>query len=68
MTSKEICKRLLGRRIVKVYPRSFRTGNSRSDYSYKPIIELDDGTQVRFVVAETQIGTYGIDLVFEELR
>ncbi len=62
MNAAEMKKQLVGRTIVAVTPRAFRTGRpGRNEWSYEPIFMLDDGSRVRFVVDETESGDgYGV--------
>lgn len=58
---------LKGRRIVKVEPRAFRTGKKTESrecsWTYDPYFTLDDGSRIHFVVEETEVGAYGINVV-----
>jgi hypothetical protein len=64
-TNSWVAKRLIGRRIVRVKLNSFRDG--RSGWVADPTLFLDDGTALRFIVKETELGAdYGIELVLRK--
>jgi len=54
-------KRLVGRTIVDAQPCAFRSGR-HGEWAHDWHLTLDDGTVVRFVAEETEVGEYGIDL------
>jgi hypothetical protein len=57
-------KHLVGKRIVRVDMRPFKTGDRGAERTcHDPLIELDDGSVLRFWVEETESGdTYGIGI------
>lgn len=79
MTVREMKKRLIGRKIVGFEANAFRDGRSPKtthsvmgagednivggDWTYDPVLILDDGSRVRFITHETETGDYGIDPV-----
>jgi hypothetical protein len=54
-------KSLVGRKIVSFEPNPFPDG--RGGTAHAPVLFLDDGTILRFVVKETDVGDYGIRIV-----
>jgi len=58
------CTRLVGRTIVRVEPNAFLTdnagSNARNGWTCDPVLVLDDGSRVFFVVDETETGEYGL--------
>ena len=63
MTDQQLIRALKGRRIVDVKLRKFRTGvkyQSRQEWTYNPLIILDNGAKLCFGVDETDVGSYGI--------
>jgi len=52
---------LIGRTIVAVDFRVFSTGRGR-EKSTNPVITLDNGRKLWFVVAETEVGIYGVEI------
>lgn len=53
---------VVGRKIVDVEWNWFETGRG-SKKSTDPTIILDNGSRVHFVVIETEVGEYGIEMV-----
>jgi hypothetical protein len=53
---------LIGRRIVAVDFRPF--DNGRGETADDPILTLDDGSKLCFIVQETEVGEYGVRLCF----
>jgi hypothetical protein len=49
---------VVGRTITKVVLNRFSDG--RGGYTYNPVFSLDNGTQIAFVVDETESTVYGI--------
>ena len=62
VTPSQIARALKGKRIARVTNRRFRDG--RGGWAYDPTVYFDDGSVLRFVVAETDSGAYGVDLVY----
>lgn len=60
----EINKRLRGRRIVKVLQRPF--DDDRGGKATDPMIVLDDGSHIAFVVQETDSSEYGVKIVLSD--
>lgn len=64
MTDKELVRRLKGRRIVDVKLRKFRVGSAThprpKEWTYDPLFVLDNGSELSFIVAETEHSEYGI--------
>lgn len=59
--SRDLNKRLRGRRIENIRLRPFSDG--KGERAYDPEIILDNGSAIRFVVQETESGEYGVALV-----
>jgi hypothetical protein len=63
---------LIGRKIVGVKWNRFRTekpGVKPADGDYwatDPVLILDNGRQLRFVVQETDVGEYGVELCLSD--
>jgi hypothetical protein len=53
---------LIGRKILAVDWNVFLTGRSGHPRSTDPVLFLDDGTSISFVVIETEIGEYGVEV------
>lgn len=51
-------KLLVGRTIVAFDRRPFDDG--RGSLAYDPVLVLDNGAHVTFIVQETEAGTYGV--------
>lgn len=51
-------RQLVGRTIVGFDPCPFDDG--RGGIAHDPVILLDDGSRLRFVVEETDVGEYGV--------
>ena len=59
--SDELRKYVIGKKIIKVLLNQFSNDTHYGNpYSYDPEIFLDDGTIIKFVVDETEVGEYGI--------
>lgn len=58
-------KHLIGRRIVAVDMRPFKTGPRGHERTcHDPCVTLDDGSVLTFAVEETEEGaSYGVDIV-----
>lgn len=58
-------KWLAGKTIAKVemHPFQARPGNDRT-VAHDPTITFTDGSQLRFFAEETEIGEYGVDLLY----
>lgn len=58
-------RHLVGRRIVAVDMRSFKSGEGRGKrVCHDPVVTLDDGSVLSFVVEETDSGDcYGVSIV-----
>jgi hypothetical protein len=54
-------KHLIERKIIDILFRPFPNG--RNGIAQNPIIILDNGQRLSFVVEETEVGEYGISLV-----
>jgi hypothetical protein len=52
---------LVGRTITAVDFRKFQRGPNRG-WATDPVLTLDNGKQVHFVVQETEVGEYGIEV------
>ena len=61
MTARQIRSRLVGRTITRVVLHPF--DNGRLGTVTDPCITLDDGTELKFVVQETEGSEYGVSLV-----
>jgi hypothetical protein len=61
---KRITKLLLGRRIEHVILNEFDSGRVDVPVAHDPTIILDNGASIRFVVQETEVGEYGIEIVY----
>lgn len=59
---KATTKHLLGRRIVAVNFRPFKARPGERSMAHDPIITLDNGRKLFFIVEETEVGEYGICL------
>lgn len=62
---------LVGRTIVAVDFRPFRHeralgGEDLSPYTTDPVLILDNGREVRFVVCETEVGEYGVEIAISD--
>jgi hypothetical protein len=55
---------ILGKRIVEVNMNPFPDGMGGT--THNPVFTLEDGSQVRFAVQETEVGEYGIELVYRK--
>ena len=53
---------LLGRKIVDVNFRRFATDRPKNPWTTAPILTLDNGRRLWFVVAETEVGEYGVEI------
>lgn len=51
-------RQLVGRRIIKFSPCPFSDG--RGGTAHDPVITLDDGSRLTFIVEETDTGEYGV--------
>lgn len=60
ISSRRLNQLLRGRRITKIKVNPFSTG--RGSTAHKPQIYLDDGSSLRFMVIETDVGEYGIEV------
>lgn len=66
ITSNWGAKRYLrGRTIVAVEMNPAPTGNPESPHTSDPVFRFDDGSSIRFEVAEMEDGDHGIDVVRE---
>ena len=75
MMTKRETRALIGRRITGVELHRFDRNRNKQEEGYPqpyggkdrwasdPVIELDNGQRLRFVVQETDVGEYGIELV-----
>lgn len=54
---------IVGRKIVAVDWRPFETGRTEREKTTDPVLVLDNGTRLTFVVMETEVGEYGIEIV-----
>lgn len=54
-------RQLVGRRIVGFDPRPFP--DDRGGVAHNPVIRLDDGSQLAFIIEETEHGEYGTRIV-----
>ena len=59
---KATSRNLLGRTIAAVDFNVFATGVGKQK-STDPVITLDNGARLRFRVAETEVGEYGIEIL-----
>jgi len=57
---------LVGRKIVAVDWRKFGTGRPDLKTATDPVLYLDNGRAIRFVVIETEVGEYGVAIVIED--
>lgn len=64
--AKAQAKALQGQTIVAIHLRPFKTGRAPGDMTCDPVFELDDGTLVGFLVVETEVAVYGVELVITE--
>jgi hypothetical protein len=59
LNAQALRKALVGRKIVDTEAHAFRDG--RGGITYQPVLVLDNGAKLHFVVHETDGGDYGID-------
>ena len=62
MTNREKSRAIVGRTITRVEWRAFRTERSGHEWSTDPVFHLSDGTTLTFNAAETEVGTYGVEV------
>lgn len=69
-TARCAARRLVGRTIVAVDLRPFDAGSDESPRgtTFAPVLTLDDGTRVRFVVDETEGSEYGVTVCVTPLK
>jgi hypothetical protein len=59
-----VARYLVGRTIAAVELHPFETGRYRAQgTSFAPVITLDDGTELRFLVQETEGSEYGVEII-----
>lgn len=58
---------LIGRTITAVDFRTFATGRER-EKTTNPVLTLDNGRKLWFVVAETETGDYGVECCLTDRR
>lgn len=51
-------RKVVGKRVKNIRLNPFSDGRKRT--AYEPVIEFEDGTTMRFVVTETEVGEYGV--------
>ena len=66
---KQVNASLRGRTVKSVRLRRFATGMpAPANWATDPEIEFTDGTVLRFIVQETEVGDYGVELCIREVR
>jgi hypothetical protein len=60
----EIAAHLKGRKVARIVPRPFNDG--RGGKAYDPEIYFDNGDCLRFMVLETDVGEYGLEMILYE--
>jgi hypothetical protein len=53
---------IVGRKIVGIVWNYFDTGRTDPSKTTDPVLILDNGTRLSFVVRETEVGEYGIEV------
>lgn len=57
---------VIGKRIVRVKLNRFSTG--RTGWTFNPVFVLEDGSELCFVVDETEVDCYGITPVLRKRK
>lgn len=57
---------LVGRKIVAVEFHPFKCRRHYNEWATQPVITLDNGRRLRFVVQETDYGEYGVALALSD--
>ena len=61
--SAEMIRRLLvGKRITKVVLNAAKARTAGDEMAHRPVLTLEDGTEIRFSTQETDFGYYGTAL------
>src|SRR5215469_11890550 len=75
MTTKRVAGSLIGRRIVAVQLNRFDRNvegqpiryEGKERWATSPEIVLDNGQRLRFLIQETEVGEYGVELILSKV-
>lgn len=61
ITTQKLASHLVGLTIVAANLRPFDGG--RSSPAFNPVLTLSDGSKITFLVQETEVGEYGVEIL-----